>query len=59
MKSLHELRENKNNCNKACMLIYQTCDSIKESVHLGEGYLGFGPLPFFQTDQTVPLITSK
>ena len=57
--SLHELSENKKVCYKACMVTYQIGDRIKVVVHLGEESMGFRNLPFFQTDQIVPSISSK
>ena len=30
------------------MVTYQLADWIKESVYLREGFMGSGPLPFFQ-----------
>ena len=38
------------------MATYQLGDIIKASVHLGEGFMGSGRLPFFQTGHTVPLM---
>ena len=48
--------ENKKDCCEACMVTYHIGDGIKAGVHLGKGSMWFGPLPFFKTDQTVPLI---
>ena len=61
---LHELSENKKDCYKACVVTYQIGDRIKAGVHLEERsmesmHLGFGLLPFLQTDQIVPSIPSK
>ena len=36
------------------MVTYQISDLINAGVHLGEGSMGFGTLPFFQTDEIVP-----
>ena len=57
----HERDQSKSKkyCYKSCMLTYQTGDWIKAGVHLGEGYMGCAPLPFFQTDQNVPSKPSK
>ena len=41
------------------MIIYQIGDWIKEVVHLGKGFMGFGILSFFQTDQIAPSVPSK
>ena len=53
------LSENKNVCYKACMATYQIGHCIKAGVHLVEGSIGIGSLPFFQTDQIVPSIPIK
>ena len=45
---------NKKDFYKASMVTYQIGDWIKAGVHLGKGSVGFEPLPFFKTDQTVP-----
>ena len=56
---LHVLNENKKGCCKACMVTYQIGDWIKAGVPLGEGSVGFGPLSFFQADQSVSSLSSK
>ena len=54
--SLHELSEIEKDCYKTYMVTCQFGDRIKESVYLREAFMVSGPLPFFQTDQTVSLI---
>ena len=48
------ISENKKDCYKTCMVTYYDGDWITAGVHLGKGSMGFGPLPFFKTDQIVP-----
>ena len=51
--------ENKKDCYKACMVTYHIGDWIKAGVHLGKESMGFGPLPFFKTNQIMPSIPSN
>ena len=55
-RSLHELSEIKKDCYKTYMVTYQLGNWTEASVHLKEEFMGYGPLHFFHTDQTVHLI---
>ena len=54
--SLPELNEIKKGCYKTYMVTYPLGYLIKAGGHLREEFMGSGPLPFFQTDQILPLI---
>ena len=58
---LYELKKIKKDCDKTYMVTYQVGDLIKVGLHLKEGFMGSGPLPFFQNDQIVSsiLVSSK
>ena len=55
-RSLYELSEIKEDYYKTYIVTYQLVNLIKASVHLRKEFMESGPLPFFQTEQTVLLI---
>ena len=56
LSGLHERSEIKKDCFEAYMVTYQICNWIKADVHMGDGFMGSGPLPFLQIDQIVPSV---
>ena len=56
LSELHEVNEIKKDCFEVYIVTYQICNWIKADVHIGDGSMRSGPLPFLQIDQIVPPI---